>query len=718
MAATLHTDRWMEIALFWFHPDTLEEQTREVIDRLKPLWETIDGDQGLVFDISGMRYDCVTEWTGNPGQTLPLPPQGPFAEWLDKSYENVKQLFEMLRHKAADAGLSNFKIAVMGMGVGDVEDHDGTIYQFACPFFSRHREIFANIIGLPPHIDLTAKMNADDYPYAAQPGGATQDQTFGPLFAKQFGSFCRYFNLDGYVLRDGAVTTMVYRRWSHYGGHLPGGQNTSRIWTDKVIEMINGMKNAAPATKIIGYSSAASSVGEWRVGAFDIERCVAESALDAWIDQSWAGAWQDFWSWDHLGWTFQLANILSRRAFIEAGNRKRKGRPPCRHYVLTDIWCGWEPWDTIHNVPQKLRWGIWAFHHAAVRTPDGLVTPDGTYIAWVSARAGDLVSDDDVTFLRTELDAAVASAAAMDDVHGPSMTLNRSLLDWLSENHEEWNASEWVDDHTAWLMKWGVPCLSATRGEWLDKVETEGLIAQAPGHVGAVEQAERERRLDTGEPVVMTGRADLIDPAHLHRAGVRAEGELAPRRFYKAWTDETQTTLVPRVKISLDVTQPVAADEDVTVGCMAESGPLLVRKGQTAWWQPGDWHDPGMPLLKICQVGSYHPIRQCAAWMQDMAKAAGFIHIDPLDEPHTAAIHAWHSGGKLHILLGNLETGNTGDARLPRHVKLFVPATIGGGTALRDIASDEMVEPDGQDGSFVSYSLVIPPEGSRVLKES
>ena len=38
--------------------------------------------------------------------------------------------------------------------------------------------------------------------------------------------------------------------------------------------------------------------------------------------------------------------------------------------------------DVIHTAPERLRWGIWAYSHAAVKTPKGLKFPDGSYICW------------------------------------------------------------------------------------------------------------------------------------------------------------------------------------------------------------------------------------------------------------------------------------------------------------------------------------------------
>ena len=89
--------------------------------------------------------------------------------------------------------------------------------------------------------------------------------------------------------------------------------------------------------------------------------------MDAWIDQSWSGAWEDVPSRHStgLGWTHQLGYILAHRAQIEGGNAQRAGasaRPcvgcaaRCKHYVLHDTFDSYEGWDTLDNVPLKLAW--------------------------------------------------------------------------------------------------------------------------------------------------------------------------------------------------------------------------------------------------------------------------------------------------------------------------------------------------------------------------
>jgi hypothetical protein len=190
-----------------------------------------------------------------------------------------------------------------------------------------------------------------------------------------------------------------------FGAEGAPNASAAAAYIDAVRALFRETKLGAPSARVIGYSQASSAVGEWRTGLTDVEAIVADGAsnfgvfgaililkrsfhqdrlgtnigktrkgelfsagyMDAYIDQSWSGAWEDVPTRHStgLGWTHQLGYILAHRAQIEGGNinRSQLAQPPCsgcskraKHYVLHDTFDSYEGWDTLDNVPLKLTW--------------------------------------------------------------------------------------------------------------------------------------------------------------------------------------------------------------------------------------------------------------------------------------------------------------------------------------------------------------------------
>lgn len=145
------------------------------------------------------------------------------------------------------------------------------------------------------------------YPYASQPSGARAGQDFFALWGGQWANFSAFAGLDAVVIRDGFSTHANYERTGPYG--VSGADsNVGQAYIDAVRALFRETKQARPDVLVIGYSQASSAVGEWRYGLTDVEQLAADGFIDAYIDQSWSGAWQDVPTrgTNGLGWTHQL----------------------------------------------------------------------------------------------------------------------------------------------------------------------------------------------------------------------------------------------------------------------------------------------------------------------------------------------------------------------------------------------------------------------------
>ncbi len=150
-----------------------------------------------------------------------------------------------------------------------------------------------------------------------------------------------------------------------------------------------------------------------------------------------------------------------------------------------------------------------------------------------------------------------------------------------------------------------------------------------------------------------------------------------------------------------------------------QATPLITRRGAWAYWQPPDWSEPFNPFVPKYQLGSTYPHFAVARLLHELAREAGLSYLDGIERAQPVAFHLWRSGGQVYVLLGNLETGEFGDARTPRSVRLCLSrAQLGlGGDAcrLRRVdANDEEIVPASSDDVWLRYTVTLPPESCAV----
>lgn len=113
------------------------------------------------------------------------------------------------------------------------------------------------------------------------------------------------------------------------------------------------MKLANPAALVMMYSNASSAVSDWRANGMDLSTIAKQGYLDIWVDQTWAGAWNEvglreetFWNYGPTnGWTYQLGFMLVHAAIL--------ADTKVRHYPLVETFDSWEGWDVIHTAPEN-----------------------------------------------------------------------------------------------------------------------------------------------------------------------------------------------------------------------------------------------------------------------------------------------------------------------------------------------------------------------------
>jgi hypothetical protein len=709
-------DRWLEMDLTWFDPEKdLEIQVEVLLNKILILLKTFaetSGNYGIIFNV-GWLIDLVTEWTGDSEQKIPTRSRRT-AKWAEQNYGDLRDFVTLLRHKSAEYGMPDLKVGLLFVEWAHVVwPPELKIYDFDSDWYARHPELYEppkSFIGMPDLHPIN-RLHADNYPYAAFPNGIAENTYFPEFFGAQWGHFADFIGLDVIHLRDGFTGPMIYTRNGPYGTTAPSDPQIVAAFSQSVRDLFKEVKRANPAKQVWGYSSAISPIADWRVGCVDFESLIADGYIDGWIEQTWGGAWQDWWHQLWKGWTFQTANLLTRGAMIARANQQRQ--TPCKFYNLIETWDGWEPWDTLHQVPHKLRWAMWAFSHAAVLAPDGLHVPDGSYISWMNNGAMELLSDEDIAYINQHLNAAQESASKLEKVYGTTLVYNRPMMAWLAANHPDWNVGEWLDDQAAMLMKWGTPALSITRTEWLPDLPTlpDSLMLQTPAQL---ETTVREVLLNADLPILVVGRADVVDDSILAKLGIQLGDEKLAADFYTSHGDTPDTPAYDRPYIpEHHVIHPLA---DTKVHYQTDKTPLISSRDNWLYWQPGDWSEPFNAFVPKYQVGSTFPHFHVARLLRQKMADANLSYVEQTDRSQTIAFHLWRSDGQVYVLLSNLETGEFGDSRTPREValrlnrqQLELETDV---YHLQRVDSDqsEIVTPTIMNREWIRFKLSLPAE--------
>ncbi|MFT7723612.1 MAG: hypothetical protein QM788_12430 [Roseateles sp.] len=746
----MQTDRWLEMDLYWFDPADVQASADRFWARYAPLYRGVSGHRGIVLSV-GLTADFILSYGGDPAQQIALPGthgqeighslrgqlDGDTAQrqraWRERfrgappaahavaygrwTYRDLRRLGDAMRERARRAGIADFKVATFVVGSDNA-------YGEPIPFVRRHPEAFTRwgetapgALGSSSHFDPSNALRADPRPLGGLPQGIPEGLPVHALFAAQWGAVARACGLDGLMLRDSFSFPRAYTRYGPWGAYLPDAATAERN-TAGLAALLRGVKQAAPHTLTMMYSTAATATADWRANGIDLERIAREGHLDIFVDQTWAGAWgevgvreQTFWNAPLLGWTYQLATLLMHAAVL--------ADTPVRHYPLIETFDAWESWDTIHTAPARLRWAIWAYSHAGVKTPRGLRMPAGAYISW--GHHGEALLDErDVAFLGGELDAAAADAAQTADIAGPTLVYSRdAMAAQLARIGPGFDPRDRLDEQLGTLIKWPLPLLSATRAEWLPQVRSDLFVFGATTGLPPGQLADIERLAGQGQALAFFGAvAAGTHPALSGLLGVSSTPH-RPRvqdRMLRATPGAAWPAHLAHAG-AFDAPPPAthlkAPDATVVYGFGETAGLVLDQAGRRnlALWDPVPFFDYWYRPLKDLLNGDPTPYAVAAATLNGQLAKAGAFGAAEVDVAQSGTVAAWtrHDGG-VRLLAGNLEEGLRDDADRRRHLSLRLPPAW---QACRWQSAGGDVPPPPTGAARIRIDL--PPQGSALF---
>jgi hypothetical protein len=712
--AAVPGDRWMEIDLYWFEQDNIAESVRCFWDRFQPLYERVSGDRGVILNV-GWTVGYIMEWSGEPDQRISLPAGTGQQPWVEEStplagsteerrrawkarfatptivtrkgygpwtYRDLRRLTDGLRAEAAKRGIDGFKVGSLAYAWVDA-------YGEVAPWAKVHPEAFTlwqferrGEVQSGRFFDPGALLHRDSSKLGGLPQGLAEAMPVYEAFAAQWGSLSKTAGLDAIMLRDSFGMPVPYQRAGPNGIVEPSPE-AIRKQTQTVSALVRETKAANSQALVMMYSNAASAIGDWRSNGLDVEQIAREGSLDVWVDQTWAGAWNEvgvrhnsFWNQPTLGWTYQLTSMLMHSAML-AGTK-------ARHYPLIETFDAWESWDVLHTVPERLRWGIWAYSHASVKTPGGIKVPDGSYISWAN-QGKRLLSGDDVAFLNSNISQAVIDAHKVTEVYGPTLVYARSSSKWQAEHaRPDHDVKEWLDEQAGSIIKWPVPVLSATRIEWLPQVASDMFVLGAPSHLSPEETSFLTAAARRGTPIASFGSpAGGIDSSLQRLAGLRsADAQSASPTVQPGEASNLAAQLAPDAPLKFPVRQSLSRNTVTgsarTVYSVAGSPALVLSQPgvlRLLAWDPPEFLDEWDKELLDIWGGSAAPYALAAGGVNALLTRSGSLHVSEIDLQQTVNLSAWRtSDGMVHLLTANLEEGLRDDADMSRHTTIELPS--------------------------------------------
>jgi hypothetical protein len=717
---SINKDRWMEIDLFWFERTKMKESSEKFWDRMSPLFQDLSGEKGIIINL-GWLMDFVLEWNGDLNSRIPLPdnmeiyPQfsdegmlignseDRIKQWktrFDKAreaeivtyepwtYKDLKDFIVVFKNVAKKHGVSNLKVGTFVLGWANIYKGNSSA------FMTKHPNAFFKILNRLT-FDPTAILTADPVKYGAYPSGIPEGLSITEFFGNQWGNMSIKTGLDAIVIRDSALGGGIYSRTGPFGYAASENIAENQKFIEAGAALIRFVKKANPKSLVIGYSNAASAVADWRVNLFDLESIAKEGYLDAYIDQSWAGAWNEvghrpstFWNVLPLGWTYQLSYILLHAAVLS--------ETPCKHYVLTETFDAWESWNIINGARERLRWGIWAYTHAAVKTPAGLKFPAGTYISWAN-QAKRLLDEDQIAFLTNETNAALRDLDNVQEINGPTLVYARSPLEWQMNHKPADLMKEWIDEQVGTLMKWNVPVLSSARIENLDKITSDMFIIQTPIHLKPQEMAYVDQVIASGKPVMIIGSpANGIDKSILKQAGLSTKDTVSDKIESDGSLNGKQGALYAGCENTFNIHQyhtknVLAKQSDTQVIYSVSGSPALVQNKNLIIWDapeisrniPGR-HGRGLVELDEI-IGSVTPYAVLSKLVNRELNQSGKFNAVFTNARTPFWCGSWtNKQGELVVLAAELEEGLDHSDKGSVSARICFPAIYQGRTFIAD----------------------------------
>ena len=689
-------DRWLEMDLTWFDPAAdFGPQLDELFERVAPLARRRRRPPRHLLQPRLARSTSSPSGPATPTSRSP-PAAGARRAWAAVGYDRLAEFVVDYRAAAARHGVGDAGCGILFVDWAHVVwPPELKIYDFDSDWYDRHPELYEpprSFIGMPDlhPVNLLARrrLPVRHRRRAASPRAPRSASSSAPSGRASR----RSPGFDAILLRDGFCGPMIYTRNGPYGTTarpIPASSARVQRRRARTCSATSSRPRPTGSSSATRAPSARSPTGG--SGASTSRRWSPTGYIDAWIEQTWAGAWQDWWHQLWKGWTFQTANLLTRGAMIAQANEQRERRlravPPGRDVGRVGA-LGHDPPGA--GQAHVGRVGVRPCQRADARR------------AAAERRGLRLVAEQRATWSCCRPTTSRSSAACSTGprrarprsrhVHGPALVYDRTTMAALMrdtpgrQRRRVDRRSGGARDEVGRAGVGDHPSGVAGRRR---RPPTGMLIAQTPSdRVG-------RRALLGADALAVFGRADAVAPAIARRARHHAERRAAcAADFWVSTGDHPDTPPFDRPYVPEHCVVEVGGDADVryrhprhAARHRARTAPVVAADRLVGAVQPVRAQVPGR-----LDVSLRSSSRRCStSWRATSEQST------PRPRPGRCRSRStpWRSGGVDHLLVGNLETGEFGDARLDRQLEVRLPVAA---LALGDRAARlELVDGAGAD---------------------
>ena len=282
-------------------------------------------------------------------------------------------------------------------------------------------------------------------------------------------------------------------------------------------------------------------------------------------------------------------------------------------------------------------------------------------------RRSDLLPEKTVNWLASMMTECADGLAKNPVPLGPCLVYDRAAMEQSLDQPAPRSRGEELDDWASMLLKYGLPVLSITRSEWASQTKAQAYIVPT-----VVDQSLAQwivNRAESDTRFLLVGEASRLPEELRRRLGIAMEPEMMTSSLPTAAVvvePELASRIGTRGLVVNQRRRSLGRSPEWNTLIEALDGPVLAQHGRLAcWiWETPEWGTPFELNLTIQTIQSPQTFIAVAEVVQPEGWDQALVRWTGQDWQRPACFLGWRDrDGIVTVLLGNLETGITGNSQ-------------------------------------------------------